>query len=77
MPTGVFGKAQFNRGSKLLCSFIAVQVHVPASLNKPVFKLIEGNLPEKVAGKPFSNLVFSDHFSHILSLDYYEADYTV
>ncbi len=68
MSARMFRKTQFDCSRKFLCSFFAVLVHVPASLDKPILKLIEGNFPKKVTDKSLTNLVLSDHFALIPSL---------
>ncbi|OFW09536.1 MAG: hypothetical protein A3G20_02970 [Acidobacteria bacterium RIFCSPLOWO2_12_FULL_59_11] len=75
MTARMFRKTQLNRSRKFLCGFVAIAVHIPATLNKPVLNLIERYFSAKVAGKRFTDLVFSNHFAHILS-HHVETDYT-
>jgi hypothetical protein len=61
MPRRILGQAEFNRRCELLRGLIAVAVHVPTSLCKPVFELVERHFLVKVFRELLTNLIFGDH----------------
>jgi hypothetical protein len=60
MPAKVFRKAKFNRRSQLPCRFAAILVHVPATLDKPIFKTIQRKIATQITTEFFTNFGFSN-----------------
>jgi len=62
MSAGILPKTQLDGRNQFLCILIAVEMHIPALLNKPVFEMIERNLSIQVMRDFFANLRLCDHF---------------
>jgi hypothetical protein len=61
MTRGVFRKPQLNRSGKFLGCLVAIAMHIPATLRKPVLELLERHFFVEVFRQLLPNLVFSDH----------------